>query len=300
MQPVYIKSYRDPGFPAKIKTLNGFLSCCALCPRSCKVDRLKGEKGVCEAGSQARIAAAYPHFGEEACLSGTKGSGTIFFSHCNLKCLFCQNYEISHLAEGNDLNAEALATTMLSLQALGCHNINLVTPTHFVPQIVEALSLAVKEGLNIPIVYNCGGYESGEVIDMLDGLVDIYMPDAKFSSAEAAQKLCFAPDYFENLKKVLKKMHGQVGDLRIVDGIAQRGLLVRCLVMPEDYAGTKEIMEFIAQEISVNTYVNIMDQYRPSGQSFRLPRINRAITPQEYHEAVETARSCGLKRLETK
>ena len=298
MQPVHIKTYQDSKFPGKIEAMSELLSCCRLCPRLCKVNRLKGEKGFCEAGAQVRIAAAYPHFGEEACLVGEKGSGTIFFSYCSLKCLFCQNFEISHLAEGNELNAEALATTMLSLQAMDCHNINLVTPTHFVPQIVEALSLAIKEGLDLPIVYNCGGYESEEVIDLLDGVIDIYMPDAKFSSAEAAQKLCFAPDYFENLKKVLKKMHRQVGDLQISGGLAQRGLLVRYLVMPEDYAGTKEIMEFIAGDISVDTYVNIMDQYRPCGQSFRLPRINRTITPQEYQEAVETARACGLKRLE--
>ena len=300
MQPAYIKTYQDSKFPEKIRVLNELLSCCALCPRLCKVNRLKGERGFCEAGSQVRIAAAYPHFGEEACLVGEKGSGTIFFSYCSLKCLFCQNFEISHLAEGNELNAEALATTMLSLQALGCHNINLVTPTHFTPQIVEALSLAVKAGLNIPIVYNCGGYESEEVIDILDGVVDIYMPDAKFSSGEAAQKLCFAPDYFDNLKKVLKKMHRQVGDLQIADGIAQRGLLVRYLVMPEDYAGTKEIVEFIAKEISVDTYVNIMDQYRPCGQSFRLPRINRTVTPKEYQEAVHIACRAGLRRLEKK
>jgi putative pyruvate formate lyase activating enzyme len=298
MQPVYIETYQGSKFPEKIRALNELLSCCTLCPRRCKVNRLKGEKGFCEAGSQARIAAAYPHFGEEACLVGQKGSGTVFFSYCSLKCLFCQNYEISHLAEGNDLNIEALATAILSLQALGCHNINLVTPTHFVPQIVEALSLAIKEGLNIPIVYNCGGYESEEVIDILDGVVDIYMPDAKFSFGEAAQKLCCAADYFENLKKVLKKMHRQVGDLQIAGGIARRGLLVRYLVMPEDYAGTKEIMEFIAKEISVDTYVNIMDQYRPCGQSFRLPRINRTITPKEYQEAVAIARSCGLKRFD--
>ncbi len=298
MQPIYIKTYRDGKFPEKIRALKGFLSSCTLCPRLCKVDRTKGERGFCEAGAQARIAAAYPHFGEEACLVGKNGSGTVFFSYCSLKCLFCQNYEISHQAEGNDLNAEALATTMLSLQGMGCHNLNLVTPTHYVPQIVEALNLAVKEGLHIPIVYNCGGYESAEVIEILDGIVDIYMPDAKFSSAEAGQKLCFVPDYFQVLKKVLKEMHRQVGDLQIIDGMAVRGLLVRYLVMPEDYPGTKEIMGFIADEISPDTYVNIMDQYRPCGQSFRMPRINRMITPQEYRDAVATARACGLTRLD--
>ena len=298
MQPVYLQAFRDSKFSEKIKRLNEILSSCTLCPRQCGVNRLKGEKGICEAGSVARVASAFPHFGEESCLVGTKGSGTIFFSNCNLRCIFCQNEDISHVAAGNDINPRALASMMLNLQEMGCHNINLVTPTHFIPQIMEALELAIGQGLILPIVYNCGGYESAEVIDILDGIVDIYMPDAKFSSLEMSRKLCFAPDYFENLKVVLKKMHQQVGDLIIENGVAQRGLLVRHLVMPEGVAGTKEIMQFIAEEISLNTYINIMDQYRPCGQTFRYPKINRPITREEYLEAVEIAHSFGLHRLD--
>lgn len=280
----------------KIDRLNRILLSCTLCPRECKVNRIKGERGYCGGGKDARVSSAFAHFGEEPCLVGRNGSGAIFFSFCNLKCVFCQNYEISHLAEGRDVSREELAGYMLKLQKTGCHNINLVTPTHFVPQIIEALGLAIGEGLTLPLVYNCGGYESAEVIDILDGVVDIYMPDAKFSSPHVSERLCNATDYFDNLKIVLKKMHNQVGDLEIVNKIAKRGLLIRHLVMPNGLAGTKAIMEFIAKEISPNTYINIMEQYRPCGEASGIPEISRPVTAREYLNALETARSFGLNQ----
>lgn len=298
MQPIYLKTYQDSNLEKKIEQLNNLLSGCVLCPRACKVNRLKGERGYCQAGKEARISSVFAHFGEESCLVGRNGSGTIFFSYCNLKCVFCQNYEISHEAQGREVSAKGLAGQMLRLQNLGCHNINLVTPTHFVPQIVEALKLGIEGGLRLPLVFNCGGYESEGVIDILAGIIDIYMPDAKFSSSEISAQLCNAPDYFENLKKVLSKMQQQVGDLKIEDGIAQRGLLIRHLVMPNGLAGTKEIMEFIAQEISLSAYINIMAQYQPCGEAFRHPKINRSITAQEYQKAIEIARSFGLWRFD--
>lgn len=298
MQPAYIKTYNEGRFQEKISRLKEILLCCTLCPRNCRVNRTKGQKGFCGAGNNAVVSSAFPHFGEESCLVGRHGSGTIFFSHCNLKCLFCQNYEISHLAEGEDITPQDLAEAMLGLEKIGCHNVNLVTPTHFVPQIIEALEIAVKKGLSLPIVYNCGGYESQEIIEILEGIIDIYMPDVKFSSSGTAKDLCQAPDYFLNLKKILKIMHKQVGDLEIFEGIAQRGLLVRHLVMPHGLSGTAEIMEFIAQELSLNTYINIMAQYRPCAYAFKFPELNRAITSEEYAGAKETARGFGLHRFD--
>lgn len=298
LYPSYLNVYEEDKLEGKIEGLNKILSGCTLCPRQCKVNRLKEERGYCGAGKDAVVSSVFSHFGEESCLVGRNGSGTIFFSHCNLKCVFCQNCEISHLAEGKEVSKDELCEYMLRLQNMDCHNINLVTPTHFAPQILEALKVAIERGLKPPLVYNCGGYESAEVIEILEGIVDIYMPDAKFSSPEVSKTLSNAPDYFSNLKRVLKLMHKQVGDLEIIDGIAKRGLLVRHLVMPEGLAGTKEIMEFIAREISPNTYINIMVQYRPSGEAFRIPKINRPITTQEFVEAVRIARSSGLHRFD--
>jgi putative pyruvate formate lyase activating enzyme len=296
--PNYLKTYKQGKLEKKIEQLNKILSHCSLCPRQCKVDRLKDERGFCGAGKDLRVSSAFAHFGEESCLVGRFGSGTIFFSYCNLKCVFCQNCEISHLAEGSIITDEKLAAYMLRLQRLGCHNINLVTPTHFVPQILEGLLLAVREGLNIPLVYNCGGYESEGVIDVLEGVVDIYMPDAKFSSSEVSQQFCGVDDYFLNLKRVLKKMHQQVGDLVIKDGIAQKGLLIRHLVLPGGLAGTREIAEFIAVQISRQTYINIMAQYHPCGEAYRFAQINCYINQQEYMEAIRIARSFGLSRFD--
>lgn len=295
--PSYLKAHRTGRLDEKIERLEKRLSACDICPRKCGANRLRGKTGYCGAGEKAKVSSYCAHFGEESCLAGKYGSGTIFFSHCSLKCVFCQNYKISSLAEGSEVSPEELASFMLELQNQGCHNINLVTPTHFVPQILGALKTAAGIGLNLPLVYNCGGYESEETIEMLDGIIDIYMPDVKFSSPDAAGKFCGARDYFPNLKKILKLMHRQVGDLKIENGIAGRGLLVRHLVMPNGLAGTGEIMEFIAKEISENTFINIMDQYRPCWEACKYPEINRAITGREYQQARETARSSGLKNF---
>ena len=296
--PNYLKTYKEGKLENKIEQLSRILARCTLCPRQCKVNRDNDERGFCGAGRDLRISSVFPHLGEESCLVGRFGSGTIFFSHCNLKCIFCQNYEISHLAEGSIVTKDKLAAYMLRLQRLGCHNINLVTPTHFVPQILAGLLLAAKQGLDIPLVYNCGGYESEEVIDILEGVVDIYMPDAKFSSSDISQQFCGVDDYFLNLKRVLRKMHQQVGDLVIKDGIAQKGLLIRHLVLPNDLAGTREVMEFIARELSLKTYINIMAQYRPCGEAYRFPQIDHHLDRQEYIEAINIARSFGLARFD--
>lgn len=275
---------------------------CRLCPRRCGVNRLAEELGACRSGSKAIVASFGPHFGEEPPLVGFGGSGTIFLSNCNLRCIFCQNYEISHGGEGIAVAPEQLAQMMLALQARGCHNVNFVTPTHFMPQILQALVIAVQHGLRIPIVWNCGGYESVEALKLLDGVVDIYMPDFKYSSAEVAARLSGTPlegpsAYPAACMEAIKEMHRQVGDL-VLDkrGIAVRGLLVRHLVLPNGLAGTEEIMRFLAG-LSKDTYVNIMDQYRPCYKAHTVPAINRRITLQEYQAAVEAARREGLHRF---
>ncbi len=261
------------------------------------MDRTKGELGVCRAGARVRVASAFPHFGEEEPLVGWGGSGTIFFSHCSLRCVFCQNADISHGGVGDDLAPDELAAIMLRLQRLGCHNINLVTPTHFVPQIVEALQIAAEYGLKLPIVYNCGGYESVETLRLLEGIVDIYMPDIKFADARLAKRYCAAPDYFDRAREAVLEMHRQVGPLRINHlGLAERGLLVRHLVMPGLVEDSKRILEFIAREVSMETYVNIMAQYRPHYRAHEFPEIARRITSEEYWQVVEYARSLGLHR----
>jgi putative pyruvate formate lyase activating enzyme len=240
-----------------------------------------------------------PHFGEEEPLVGRGGSGTIFLTSCNLRCVFCQNYDISHRMEGEEVEAKDLAAMMLRLQALGCHNINFVTPTHQVPQILEALALAAGQGLRLPLVYNCGGYEAVATLRLLDGIVDIYMPDFKFADSEAAATYADAPDYPDVARAAIREMHRQVGDLVLDEhGIAQRGLLVRHLVMPNGLAGTRKVMRFLAQEISRNTYVNVMAQYRPCGLAHRHPAIARGITATEYREAVEAALEEGIHRLD--
>lgn len=281
----------------RIERLREILKQCHLCPRRCGIDRTKGEKGYCRAPYELMVSSAFPHFGEEPPLVGRYGSGTIFLTHCNLRCVFCQNYDISHLGHGEKIGPEELAKIMLYLQRQGCHNINFVTPTHYVPQIVEALPLAIEGGLRIPLVYNSGGYDSLEVIKLLEGIFDIYMPDIKFLNATHSQRYCNAPDYPEVVKTIIKEMHRQVGNLLIDErGIAQRGLLVRHLVMPNGVADTEEVLRFIAEEISVHTYINIMDQYRPLYKAYDFPEIARRITPTEYLEAINIARNLGLYR----
>ena len=270
---------------------------CTLCPRRCGVDRTAGEIGFCGTGELAAVASYAPHFGEEPPLVGRRGSGTIFFCGCNLGCIFCQNYDISHLRRGAEVYCEELAAMMLALQKLGCHNINFVTPTHVVPQIFEALVVACANGLEVPLVYNCGGYDSLETLKLLDGVIDIYMPDMKYSDKSASKSLSRAEDYWEVCRAAVKEMHRQVGDLRMNSaGVATSGLLVRHLVLPEGLAGTSEVMRFLAQEISVGTYVNIMDQYRPCYKADEDSRLGRHITPNELAEAVSEARKQGLRR----
>jgi len=272
---------------------------CILCPRNCGVDRTSGEVGFCKTGNKPFVSSWGPHFGEETPLVGRFGSGTIFFGHCNLGCVFCQNWTISHLGEGEELSFERLAKIMVDLQGMGCHNINLVTPTHQMPMILHSLAIAVEKGLTLPIVYNCGGYESLEALKILRGIIDIYMPDFKYGDPMKALKCSKAKNYPERAKASLKEMHMQVGDL-VMDrrGIAQRGLLVRHLVLPEDIAGTEEVMAFIAEEISKDTYLNIMDQYSPCYEASEHPPLNRKITREEYAAAVATARRRGLKRID--
>ncbi|MBA7518187.1 hypothetical protein ES705_10255 [subsurface metagenome] len=269
------------------------LSPCRVCPRRCKVDRLKGEIGNCKAGLEVKISSYHQHFGEEPPLVGKHGSGTIFFTHCNLHCVYCQNYEISQLGMGREVVLEELARMMLRLQNLGCHNINFVTPTPWVPQIVRALSIAQEKGLNIPLVYNCGGYEAIETLRLLDGIVDIYMPDIKYADNEYAEKYSSAPKYWDIMRPGLKEMHSQVGDLVVENGIAKKGLLIRHLVLPNNIAGSKKCFEFISQKLSKNTVVNPMAQYYPTFKADRFQKINRRITAQEYRQALaDLERNC--------
>ncbi|MEE4353050.1 MAG: radical SAM protein [Desulfatiglans sp.] len=277
------------------------LESCTICPRMCNVNRLEGETGFCGIGRQAKVASYNSHFGEELPLVGRCGSGTIFMSSCNLFCTFCQNFDISHHAEGIAIEPEQMAEIMIQLAERGCHNINFVTPTHVVPQILEALPLAIQRGLNIPLVYNSGGYDSAETIRLLEGIFDIYMPDFKFWDEKWADRFCKAPDYRSVVIEAIKEMYRQVGDLATDDdGIAYKGLLVRHLVMPNNVSGFQEIMPFLAKEISTNTYVNIMDQYRPCGKADQDEIINRLPTSQEYSEALDAAEKAGLTRLDSK
>jgi len=272
---------------------------CRVCPRRCGVNRLAGESGECHVTNQVVVSSYGPHFGEESPLVGRHGSGTIFFTYCNLHCAFCQNYDISQLGEGSPVSREELAGMMLSLQAKGCHNINLVSPTHVVPYILDALELAVSKGLYLPLVYNSGGYDSLETLKLLDGIVDIYMPDMKYSDEKIAEELSGIKGYPLVNKAAVREMHRQVGDLQIDEqGIAQRGLLVRHLVLPNRLAGTKEVVSFLAQEVSANTYLNIMAQYHPCYKAFDMPSLARPISGQEFQEAIALAHQQGLCRLD--
>jgi putative pyruvate formate lyase activating enzyme len=298
----FLASYRKltrEDLSEKIHRAEEILKHCTLCPRNCTVDRTTGEEGFCKTGDKPFVSSWNPHFGEERPLVGQYGSGTIFFSHCNLGCLFCQNWTISHEGEGNIIFFESLADIMLTLQNYGCHNINLVTPTHQVPMILKSLAIAIQKGLTVPIVYNCGGYESRETLNILDGVIDIYMPDFKYADPEVAKTYSKAKDYPSIAKDAIKEMHRQVGDL-VMDkrGIALRGLLVRHLVLPEGLAGTEEIVTFLAEEISPNTYTNIMAQYYPCFKAVEHPPLDRRITSDEYSKAVKAAQDAGLRRLD--
>src|SRR4030043_254147 len=295
--PSYISLYERGEIQKRIGLLMDILKECRLCPRECRVNRLNGEGGYCKAPSELMVSSAFPHFGEEPPLVGYHGSGTIFLTHCSLRCLFCQNYDISHEGKGERVPPSDMALAMKRLQEMGCHNINFVTPTHYTPQIVASLPEAIEKGLRLPIVYNCSGYESIEVVQLLEGVVDIYMPDAKYMDRRHSKQFSNAPDYPEVIKKVLKEMHRQVGDLTThSQGIAERGLLIRHLVMPNGVASSEAVLKFIAEEISVHSYVNIMDQYRPEYQAHEYPEINRRITHKEYLEAIQWAKRYQLHR----
>lgn len=278
----------------RVKEAYRLMESCRLCPRKCGVNRLKGKVGFCKASLAPVVSSFHAHFGEEPPISGFRGSGTIFFTHCSLRCIFCQNYPISHLGEGREVSIEELAGMMLSLQAQGCHNINFVTPTHYMPQILEAVSAAKEKGLKVPLAYNCGGYESIEALEILDGIIDIYMPDMKYSSDTVAKKYSSAADYFEVSKKAVKEMHSQVGDLKVEKGIAKKGLLIRHLVLPDGLASSEAIFDFIVKELSRETYVNIMAQYYPCHLAHKFPELNRRITHREYMDTLRLAKRKGL------
>jgi len=295
----YQALYRSGELEERVERARAILKSCELCPRRCKVNRLEGEKGVCRTASVAVVTSCGPHFGEEAPLVGTHGSGTIFFTHCNLRCMFCQNYNISQLGEGRAASKGELARMMLALQEQGCHNINFVSPTHVVPQILEALQVAVGLGLSIPLVYNCGGYESVETLKILDGIVDIYMPDMKYSDEKNGRRFSGIKNYPSMNQAAVKEMHRQVGNLQMDErGVAKRGLLVRHLVLPNDIAGTEGVVRFIAEEVSTNTYLNVMAQYHPAHRAFKIPALSRPLSRQEFVDAVGLARRYGLERLD--
>ena len=295
--PSYIPLFKKGELNQRIQLLKEFLKECRLCPRECRVDRLNGEVGYCKAPSKLMVSSAFPHFGEEPPLVGDHGSGTIFLTHCNLRCVFCQNYDISHLGRGEQITSSEMARAMVRLQEMGCHNINFVTPTHYVPQIAASLPEAIEMGLSLPIVYNCSGYESIEVIRLLEGVIDIYMPDAKYMDEKFSKQFSNASDYPEVIKRVLKEMHRQVGDLKTNSkGVAERGLLIRHLVMPGEVASSEAVLKFIAEEISTHSYVNIMVQYRPEYQAYEYSEINRRITHKEYMEAIQMAKRFHLHR----
>jgi putative pyruvate formate lyase activating enzyme len=290
-EPAYVELYRTGELKKRIEKLYNILSSCSLCPRECGVDRTKGESGYCRSGMNLLVSSIGPHFGEEPELVGRGGSGTIFLANCNLGCIYCQNYDISHLSQGREMSEEEVAKAMLHLQSIGCHNINFVTPTHFVPQLIKSVEIACEKGLRIPVVYNCGGYESLKIIRLLDGIVDIYMPDIKYSDNACAKKYSNAPDYFEKCSEAVKEMYNQVGDLN-----GPRGLLVRHLVLPHDISGSQKVLGFIAEEISKNTYVNIMNQYRPCYKAADHEELNRRPTLSEYNRAINLAKGFGLHR----
>lgn len=301
-EPVYIKTYNSGLLKEKIARAYQALHNCTLCPRECGVDRTSSKKGICRTGVKARVVTYLPHFGEEAPLRGTRGSGTIFFVYCNLLCIFCQNYHISHQTAGKEISDHELAAMMLELQKQGCHNINFVTPSHVVPQILSALEIAIEKGLKIPLVYNTSAYDGIEALKLLEGLVDIYIPDFKFWNPEIAQMTCNAKNYPEVARRAISEMHRQVGDLVInASGIAKRGLLIRHLVMPGGIANTSRIMQFIADEISPQTYVSIMPQYHPCGKAsefLEIPELAVPIRKKEFEIALQDAKDAGITRLE--
>ena len=296
--PSYLALARSGELRRRARALREMLRNCEICPRRCGADRADVRLPFCGIGERAVVSAAHPHHGEEAPISGRHGSGTIFFAGCNLRCWFCQNADISHGRLGRPVADEELADMMLLLQRAGCHNINLVTPSHVIPQIVSALAVAADAGLRLPIVYNTGGYDTVESLRWLEGVVDIYMPDLKYADPMAARRLSGAGDYPRIARSALKEMHRQVGDLELTPGgVARRGLLVRHLVLPNNMAGTAACMRFLVEELSPHTFVNVMAQYRPTFKSHRRPEVDRGIGRSEFEAALQAARDCGLYRF---
>ena len=302
--PAYLETWKSGELARRVDLALATLERCTVCPRDCAVNRLADEKAVCKVGRRAKVSSYFPHFGEEDCLRGWKGSGTIFFSWCNLKCVFCHNWETSNEGAGDEVGPRELAEMMLELQARGCHNINFVTPEHVVPQILEALPFALAGGLRLPIVYNTSAYDSLESLRLMDGIVDIYMPDFKYWDSEASARLLKAKDYPERARTAIREMHRQVGDLDIQSDskLARRGLLVRHLLMPGALGDAARILEWLGHEISSDTYVNVMDQYLPNGMVARQPEkygvLNRRITDDEHAQALRLARAAGLHRID--
>ncbi len=298
-EPVYLQLLRSGALRERVGQAYEHLSICDVCARNCTVDRRAGQIGVCRTGERAKLSSYGPHLGEEDPLRGWRGSGTIFFTRCNLRCQYCQNHDISQTGSGYEVEPEQLASIMLELQAQGCHNINFVSPSHVVPQIMAAVLIAAEAGLRLPLVYNTGGYDSMAMLGLLDGVIDIYMPDMKYADAEVARRYSKIADYPQINQAAVREMHRQVGDLQINDvGLAVRGVLVRHLVLPDNLAGTGDIARFLATEISPKTYLNLMDQYRPEYKAHHLPELNRRITRDEYKNAVQIARDAGLERLD--
>lgn len=294
--PAYLELYEQGVLQERAAIAHERLASCILCPLACRADRLHDEAGKCRVGREAIVASYGAHFGEEDVLRGWRGSGTVFFSGCNLRCVYCQNYDISQFVSGQAVDAAQLAEIFLEVQREGCHNLNLVTPSHVVAQILEALAIAVPRGLRLPIVYNTSGYDSVAALRLLDGVVDIYMPDVKYSDSAIGQQYSGIPHYWEVVRPALREMHRQVGDLRIERGLAVRGLLIRHLVLPGRLAGSQEVLRFIAEEISRDSWINVMDQYHPSYRAYDYPELARRITSSEYAEVVAYARSLGLHR----
>ncbi|MFP4343755.1 MAG: radical SAM protein [Anaerolineales bacterium] len=296
--PVYLTLLEQGLLAKRVVEAEQVLQQCRLCGNECEVDRLD-QPGPCRVGDVAYVASYGSHMGEEDVLRGRRGSGTIFFSGCNLHCVYCQNYDISQSRAGYPVSAQELASIMLELEGAGCHNINLVSPSHVVPQIVAGLAVAIQAGLRLPIVYNTGGYDSPLALHLMEGFVDIYMPDMKYADPEVAQRLSCVPDYPAVNRAAVREMHRQVGDLVVDDqGVAKRGLLVRHLVLPNGLAGTGEIARFLVEEISSETYINIMGQYRPAYRAGGFPEIDRPPTQEEIREAFEAAREAGLQRFD--
>jgi len=297
LYPSYLNLYESGELKKRVEEAVSRLQKCYMCPRVCGAQRLDGEEGECGVGRYALVSSFGPHHGEESVLRGWRGSGTVFFAGCNMRCVYCQNWEISQLRLGEAVSPEVLARIFIKVQDMGCHNLNLVTPSHVVAQFLEALYIAIQKGFKLPIVYNTSAYDSIATLRLLDGVIDIYMPDFKYGDSKTAEKYSGVKHYWEVATRAIKEMHRQVGDLIIgEDGLARRGLLIRHLVLPNGIANSKKVLEFIAREVSIHSWINIMDQYYPAYKSFRYPELSRRITPEEYREVIEYALSLGLHR----